>query len=198
MGAVGVEPLDLGFVKPPAFRRSPPKEIKEVFLGATVRDLGSYRSHVQAALRKARAAIYLQEDWSEAAADVVDLSLGHLERSDAYMVLLGYRYGSIPPNRSQSITEIECRHALSLWEGIALPPIFFFIPEPDKEAARELKVLADKALMEECCDQAMREENERRQMAFHGFVRGRSKFCRTFATLGDLREWAISSIPTIR
>ena len=44
--------------------------IREVFLGATVRDLASYRSSVCDAIRKVRASIFLQEDWAESAADV--------------------------------------------------------------------------------------------------------------------------------
>jgi Domain of unknown function (DUF4062) len=177
-----------------AARRKPPKEIKEVFLGATVRDLGHYRTNVQEALRRAEAAVYLQEDWSEAAAEVVNLSCQRLEASDAYMLLLGYRYGFIPARFDASVTEIECRHALSLWEGVTVPPIFLFVPEPGKLAATELEALAETILAEECADEALRARNRSLQMKFRNFVLGQQLFCQSFGTLTDLREKALASI----
>jgi hypothetical protein len=174
--------------------RNPPAEIRRVFLGATVRDLVDYRANVQDALRKAQASIFLQEEWGEGAADVVDLSLRRLEESDGYIILLGYRYGSIPTNHTKSVTELECNHALSIWAEVSFPPIFVFLPRVDSDAARDMEQLADAILALECPDTEKRIENKERQKTFRDRIQALGRFCRDFGSISELREWAITAL----
>jgi hypothetical protein len=68
--------------------RSLPREtdrIREVFVSATARDLSACRTAVADALKGVPAGVYLQEEWSSPAADVVALSYAKLTDSDAYL-----------------------------------------------------------------------------------------------------------------
>src|SRR5687767_228830 len=112
-------------VVPPRTADREANRIREVFLSATVKDLETYRTGVADALTRAKASVFLQEDWSGAAMDVVTLCLNRLADSDAYLGVFGFRYGWIPEDQSKSITELECDKALDLWGRTTLPPIFW-------------------------------------------------------------------------
>lgn len=163
-------------------------------VSARVRDLASYRSSVCDAIRRVRASIFLQEDWAESAADVVDLSKRRLLQSDAYIGLFGYRYGSVPDGHNKSVTEIEFDYVMHHWQKEPFPPLFIFLPKADSPAARELQPLADEVLEAEYPNQGERAENKSKQKAFRGYVQGLWRFCRDFSTVGDLREWVIAAI----
>jgi hypothetical protein len=182
---------------PPLPRTAPrePDRIREVFLSATAKDVAAYRTGVQQALTLVNTAVFLQQQWAQPAAGVLDLCLNRLGQSDAYIGVFGYRYGWIPEGRSQSITELECDGALQLWGDRTVPPIFLFLPEVGSAAARELEAEAARILEEEYpADQTKRAESRQRQQAFCERLRNSGRFIGPFATVEDLRERAIASV----
>ena len=169
--------------------------IQEVFLSATVKDLEKYRTEVADALSGAKASVFLQEDWAEAAIDVVTLSLNRLADSDAYLGVFGFRYGWIPPGQGKSVTELECDKALDLWGRTTLPPIFWFMPAPGSKFAADLEAETIDKLRDEFPGDETRQELSRRlQKAFCDRLRGLGRFVTPFSSLQMLRESAITSV----
>ena len=184
------------FTLPP--RSLPPEKdrIREVFVSATAKDLKALREQVADALKGVPAGVYLQEEWSSAAADVVSLSYDRLIESDAYFGLFGFRYGWIPAGHVKSITELECDKALDHWRGPQHdpPPIFWFVPEPGP-LADDILAEAERVLAEEYPnDLARREESRRNQKAFRERLANLNRFVRTFGSVTELRERAITSV----
>jgi hypothetical protein len=184
---------------PPPPRSLPPEanKIREVFVSATARDLKALREQVADALKVVPAGVYLQEEWSSPAANVVSLSYDKLTDSDAYFGLFGFRYGWIPDGHVKSITELECDKALDHWRGPQHdpPPIFWFVPEPGTDLAVEILKEAERVLAEEYPnDEARREESRSRQRAFRDRLSQANRFVRTFGTVTQLRERAIATV----
>src|SRR5262245_53570448 len=107
--------------------KPPIGKIHDVFLSATVKDLDEIRQGICAALQNARTAVYLQEHWNRAAADVVQTCLEMLEKSSGYLGIFGFYYGWIPDGSQCSITELECIWARQRWGAVRPPPIFTFL-----------------------------------------------------------------------
>lgn len=169
--------------------------IREVFVSATAKDLGEYRTNVREALRLVQADVFLQEEWAEATKNVVDLCLARLADSDAYLGLFGFRYGWVPPGRTQSITELEYVHAARIWQESPKPaPIFLFMPEAGSTAAEELSRLADEELAREHTDPALRAQSRDRQKAMCQQLATSGVFIRSFTSVTHLRELAIASV----
>lgn len=171
--------------------------IREVFVSATVKDLLIYRTEVADALSGVPAGVYLQEEWSGAAGDVVALSYAKLVDCDAYLGLFGFRYGWIPDSHVKSITELECDKALEFWGAKAWnpPPIFWFVPAPESDIAPELLKAAHAALEKDYPDDpTKRAESLRRQKEFLERLSRSGRFIRTFSSMRMLREKAITSV----
>jgi hypothetical protein len=169
--------------------------IREVFVSATAKDASDYRQQVGDALAQLSVAVFLQEYWAFAAQNVVDLCLTRLAESDAYLGVFGFRYGWIPDNQVKSITELECDKALQLWGNTQVPPVFWFMPEPNTEAATLLDTAAAAILaIEYPNDPAARERSRQLQKAFCERLRGMNRFVTSFSTIQMLRERAMAAV----
>jgi hypothetical protein len=136
----------------PRLAPRPIGEIRNIFLSATVKDLGRERDAVENALQHIQVAVFLQDCWNRPAGDVVLMCLHHMEQCSGYLGIFGFRYGWIPENSEQSITELESLWAQHRWSGLASPPVFFFRPEPGSRAADELLKNAEATLAAEFPD----------------------------------------------
>jgi hypothetical protein len=169
--------------------------IREVFISATAKDAADYRTQVGDALAQLSVAVFLQEYWAFAAQNVVDLCLTRLAESDAYLGVFGFRYGWIPDRQVKSITELECDRALQLWGNSSVPPVFWFMPEPNSDAARLLDEAAATILeLEYPNDVAARAKSRELQKAFCDRLRGMNRFVMPFSTLQMLRERAMAAV----
>jgi hypothetical protein len=169
--------------------------IREVFISATAKDASNYRQQVGDALAQLAVAVFLQEYWAFAAHNVVDLCLTRLAESDAYLGVFGFRYGWIPDKQVKSITELECDKALQLWGNTAVPPVFWFMPEPNSEAATLLEAGAAAVLaVEYPHDAHAREQSRLLQKSFCDRLRGMNRFVTSFSTIQMLRERAMAAV----
>ena len=169
--------------------------IREVFVSATAKDAADYREQVGDALTQLSVAVFLQEYWAFAADNVVDLCLTRLADSDAYLGVFGFRYGWIPDRQVKSITELECDRALELWRDAQVPPVFWFMPEPDSDAAKALDQAATAVLEKEYPnDPAARDTSRRLQKEFCERLRGMNRFVNPFSTMQMLRERAMAAV----
>jgi hypothetical protein len=117
-----------------------PLDLREVFIGSTVRDLGEYRVSVQDVLRRmAELEARLSEDWTGGFDDTIQKCRDRLDACDAYFGIFAYWYGSIPPDCCESITHLEFRWALERWGNVPTPPIAVFMPEGEAEKALRQK-----------------------------------------------------------
>ena len=65
-----------------------------------------------------------------------------VHQSGGFILLLGYWYGSIPPGKDKSITNLEFEWALERWKGDPFPSMAVRKPKPGKRADDELKARA--------------------------------------------------------
>jgi len=97
-----------------------------VFLSSTFSDLRAERLEVIEVFRRLRFTAGLDidlvtmEDFGFSPATPLDRSLALLRESDAYLGLLGHRYGSVPPGGRMSYTEREYRLAHKLAKPVFL------------------------------------------------------------------------------
>jgi hypothetical protein len=176
-------------------RAHPPiGKIREIFLSATVRDLGNERDAVQKALGHRQTAVFLQDCWNRCAGDVVSMCLRRLEAASGYLGIFGFRYGWVPERSNKSITELECDWALFRWEDLSSPPIFFFSPELGSAAEQALISTAEATLIADYPnDPDERESLKRRQRAFIARLRqGRNVI--PFSTLTELQVRATNAV----
>jgi hypothetical protein len=175
--------------------KPPIGKIHEIFLGATVKDLDNIRQGLCIALRNARTAVYLQEHWNRASADVVKTCLDMLERSSGYLGVFGFYYGWVPDGSQYSITELECIWARQRWGSVHPPPIFTFLPEVASAADQELRAMAEHALLSQYPDDASkRDEHTRRQADFVRRLCDEGNIVAFFKDTDELKQKAISSI----
>jgi len=101
-------------------------------LSSTFRDLKAHRDAVLDAMRSHDLlALAMEDDAALPADDLISASLKKVEKSDAYVGIVGNRYGQIPvcPQRNPrkfSLTELEFRRAVELKKPICM---FFMSPE---------------------------------------------------------------------
>src|SRR5262245_36917839 len=175
--------------------KPPIGKIHDVFLGATVKDLDDIRQGLCAALRNARTAVYLQEHWNRASADVVQTCLDMLEKSSGYLGVFGFYYGWIPDGSQYSITELECIWARQRWSAVHPPPIFVFLPEAMSAAEEELRAMAEQVLLRQYPDKAgKRDEHKRRQADFKQRLCNGGNIVIYFKNTNLLMQQAISAI----
>jgi hypothetical protein len=86
----------------------------DVFVSSTYRDLAEYREVIRVALTTSGYTFRGMEYFVANPAPPLETCLTGLEECDIYVGLIGGRYGSSPPRRSLSYTELEYRHARDL------------------------------------------------------------------------------------
>lgn len=87
----------------------------KVYLSSTFRDLREHRAAVDRTLRRMGHDIIGMEQYAAEGSRPVDRCKGDVELADCYVLMLGWRYGSVPSDDNAdrlSITEIEYRHAI--------------------------------------------------------------------------------------
>ena len=132
--------------------------VKEVFIGSTAQDLGTYRLEVQdALLRRAEIAAFLSEDWTDGYGKTVEKCCEKLKAADGYLGIFAYWYGSLPPGCTKSITHMEFHWAKEKWAQSKNPRIAVFRPgrrhrtgisQELCQAEKELKAAAEALLKE--------------------------------------------------
>ncbi len=116
--------------------------VLEVFLSSTIEDFSRYRLGVKNALDGVEIACFLPKSWVTAHASVVRECQERVQRANAFLLLLGHWYGSIPPDSRKSITHIEYQWACEKWPEDRLRPIAVFRPTLGSEADQELSQAA--------------------------------------------------------
>jgi hypothetical protein len=102
-----------------------------VYISSSYKDLRDHRAAVDLALRRMGHEVVGMEQYVAEGMTPVDRSLSDVRGSDAYLVIVAWRYGYVPTvaNPSQrSITELEYEAAL----GAGIPILVFLL---DPEAA---------------------------------------------------------------
>ncbi|MFQ5847141.1 MAG: DUF4062 domain-containing protein [Candidatus Methylomirabilales bacterium] len=85
-----------------------------VFISSTYRDLAEYREVIRLALETSGYTYRGMEHFPPQDEPPLDVCLRALEECDVYVGIVGGLYGSSPPGRVLSYTELEYRHATSL------------------------------------------------------------------------------------
>ena len=83
-----------------------------IYISSTYSDLIEAREAVFHALRKMRHDVMAMEDYEAIAQRPLDKCLADVANCDIYLGIFAWRYGYIPPNQKQSITELEFREAV--------------------------------------------------------------------------------------
>jgi hypothetical protein len=162
-----------------------------LFLSSTVKDLGEYRRAVRDACRsKAETACFLsEEDWSGGYDDTVAKCGSRVREADAFLLLVGYWYGSIPPGCNRSITHIEFDNAIEKWGANQNPPFAVMMPAHGSLADKKLRAAASKIIAK---DRIERTQHRQALDAFVQIVTGSWRIITRFKTKPDLREHAIA------
>ena len=121
-----------------------------LFLSSMVRDLRDYRLEAQdGCVHRAETACLLsEEDWAGGYDDTLEKCRKRVSDANAFLLLAGYWYGSVPPEEDRSITHIEFDEASRKWAHEKFPPMAVLMPEPGSHAAEELRGAA-KAILED-------------------------------------------------
>jgi hypothetical protein len=88
--------------------------MSNIYLSSTYKDLADYREAVYRALRKLGHNVISMEDYTASNQKPLDKCLADVAKCDIYVGIFAWRYGYIPPGRTESITEIEFREAVKL------------------------------------------------------------------------------------
>lgn len=165
-----------------------------LFLSSTVRDLKDYRLAVQdACVHRAETACLLsEEDWGGGYDDTVEKCRKRVSDANAFLLLAGYWYGSVPPGKDRSITHIEFDEALKKWGQQTFPPMAVLMPEPGSDAAEDLRKAAN-VILEDPKAQIDVAAHEKALSSFHSALTGSWRTVTPFKDKPDLRERAIAS-----
>lgn len=107
-----------------------------VFLSSTYEDLAMHRSTVEDSLAISSIQYNAMEHFGSNPRPPIQTCLNAVDSSDAFIGVLGVRYGGTPPRCRQSYTEREYRRARST----DLPILMFLIDERDAAVAPQYVV----------------------------------------------------------
>jgi hypothetical protein len=183
------------------------KNVYSVMLSSTYAELADHRRAVREAMLSQRLLpVAMEDDGARPDQDLFSASLSKVDEADAYVGLIGYRYGQIPishernPNQL-SITELEFRRAVD--RGI---PICMFIMHGDhlvstravneeRGAARKLEAFLNLAKKDRVYAE-FKSVEDLRIKAVHSLVALREALERRAASSArDGRGLALSNIP---
>ena len=118
-------------------------ERKTAFISSTSIDLPEHRQKVIEACLESKFFPDGMEHWPAADVTALDLCLKKVDACDVFIGIYGHRYGWIPPGQTQSITELEYDHAVTLGK----PRLLFVMGEnhlivaKDKDSGASLEAL---------------------------------------------------------
>lgn len=157
-----------------------------IFLSSTIKDYETLRDKVRdVLLRKAECACFPSEEWVGGYAGTLATCRQRVLEAGGFILMLGYWYGSVPPQEEKSITHFEFEWALDKWNREQFPKMAVLRPKPDSPAARQLKALAEPLLPKSPLDLLQHEERLRR---FHEQVDDRRGEWRTIKSFKDDEE----------
>ena len=149
-----------------------------------------YRRAVESALTKrAEVACFLSEDWGGGWDNTAQKCRDRVRDSTGFYLLLGHYYGSVVDPPGKSYTHLEFDTARDLWAHLDYPPMSVFAPRLETEADKDLRAEAESYIP---ADPAGRELHAKRLDAFRSEVVQSGRTVRDYATLEELREWAIA------
>jgi hypothetical protein len=149
-----------------------------------------YRRAVETALTKrAEIACFLSEDWGGGWDDTVKKCRDRVRGSTGFYLLLGHYYGSVIEPSGKSYTHLEFDCARELWAHLPYPPMSVFAAKLETDADNELRAEAAKFIP---VDPAERELHGKKMDAFRSEALKAGRTVREYATLEELREWAIA------
>ncbi|MFZ5637809.1 MAG: DUF4062 domain-containing protein [Pseudomonadota bacterium] len=133
-----------------------PKAVEQVMVSSTFTDLKEHRALLIDAIYRHNLYARAMENDSAGLDDVIESSLKMVRESAAYICLIGFKYGQIPPcpkrnPDDRSITELEFDEALRLKRPILLfligkqHPILFDDVEPDSTKRAKLEAFRERA-----------------------------------------------------
>jgi len=114
--------------------------VYRIFLSSTYGDLKRHRIRLYDDLIAAGYAVERMEDFGSSGLPPLETCLRALERSDAVVVILGYRYGSTTLTDGVSYTEAEYEHA----QGLGLPIYVYLRDGFDEGIDKSTEPLAKK------------------------------------------------------
>jgi hypothetical protein len=88
------------------------ENVSSIYISSTYSDLQESREAVYRVLRKMGHDAIAMEDYVATDQRPLDKCLADVARCDIYIGIFAWRYGYIPPNQEQSITELEFREAV--------------------------------------------------------------------------------------
>jgi O-acetyl-ADP-ribose deacetylase (regulator of RNase III) len=111
-----------------------------VFLSSTWEDLKEYRCCARAVIDRLRLRFIGMEEFPPSGTAAVDLIRQEVNRAEAYVALIGMRYGSVDPALGFSMTELEYRQAVAsrkprhvfVMSDRARAPIAMIEKDPDR------------------------------------------------------------------
>ena len=139
----------------------------------------------------AEAVCFLSEDWVGGFDATVEKCRRRVAAADAFMLLLGHWYGSIPPDSDKSVTHLEFESALDKWRG-NFPPVAVMRPRDTSDADDELSRVAEEILAERALQGYDRAAHEQKRLAFRNAVVNSWRTVNEFGTREELTKVAIS------
>lgn len=106
---------------PPARPASRPRSRLAIFLSSTSLDLSPHRTRVRHVVEKFDEHPVVMDDFGAQDGGAIKVSLGKLASAHIYILLLGWRYGTIPAGETLSVTHMEYRAA----RDAGLPRLIF-------------------------------------------------------------------------
>jgi hypothetical protein len=104
----------------------------QVFVSSTFRDLAEHREVLRLALESSGYRFHGMEQFTADNRPPLDVALQAMDGCDVYVLIIGDLYGSTPPNRVKSYTELEYRRAREM----GLPTIAIVLAD-DAEVNRQ-------------------------------------------------------------
>ena len=156
----------------------------DIMLSSTFRDLKEHRAAVREAITRMGLFPKVMENDSARPEDLIESSPRMMDAADAYVGILGYRYGQIPEcadrnARKLSLTELEYNRA----EERGLPICMFVMSDEHPVPKKELDSVSD--------------EEKRRLAAFRERVE-KSYIYKEFDSVADLEKKAVQSLAELR
>lgn len=106
----------------------PPRSMLRIFVGCTSRDLEKHRDAVRREIDAFDEHPVVMGDFSARDGDAIEVSLERLRSCNVYILLLAWRYGTIPADETLSVTHLEYRAAKE-----AGMPRLIFLADPATE-----------------------------------------------------------------
>jgi hypothetical protein len=99
--------------------------VARIYLSSTYSDLIEQREAIYHVLRQLGHDVIAMEDYVASDQRPIDRCLEDVARSDIYLGVIAWRYGYVPSGMTNSITELEFRHA----QTRAIPTLIFILDE---------------------------------------------------------------------